>query len=106
MKICITSTGENLDSQLDPRFGRCAFFIIVDTETMDFKAIRNTGSEARGGAGVNAAQTVINERVDILITGEVGPNARMSFESSGIRIITGAQGTIREITENFKHDYK
>lgn len=80
-------------------------FIIVDTETMDFKAIRNTGSEARSGAGVNAAQTVINERVDVLITGEVEPNARMSFESSSIRIITGAEDNIREIIEEFKHDY-
>ncbi|MGC8943039.1 MAG: NifB/NifX family molybdenum-iron cluster-binding protein [Caldisericia bacterium] len=104
MKICLTSTGNNLESFLDPRFGRCNYFVIVDTDTMNFKAIKNDASEARSGAGVKAAQFVINEGVDVLITGDIGPNAKMSFESSNIKIITGIEGSIKEIIENFKKE--
>lgn len=52
MKICISSTGDNLDSGLDSRFGRCEFFIFVDPETMDFEAVKNPYINAFGGAGI------------------------------------------------------
>ncbi len=101
VKICITSQGNDLDAQVDPRFGRCRYFIIVDSETMQFKAIENKGVNESGGAGISSAQLLINEGVDVLITGDVGPNASQALSSSQIKIITGASGTVREALKRF-----
>lgn len=102
MKICVTSQGNNLDAQVDQRFGRCQYFVVVDSETMQFKAIENKGVNERGGAGVRSAQFLINEGVEVLITGDVGPNAAQALASSEIKIITGTSGTIKEVLEKFK----
>ncbi|MGC8979042.1 NifB/NifX family molybdenum-iron cluster-binding protein [Caldisericum sp.] len=102
MKICVTSTGESLDSALDPRFGRCAYFIIIDSNSMEFEAIPNASSNVRGGAGIEAVQTVINKRVDVLITGDVGPNASRIFNTSNIKVIVGVSGAVRELVERYK----
>ena len=75
MKICVTSSGDNLDAQLDPRFGRCAYLMIVDSETMQFEAVPNSAAGVTGGAGIQAAQTIANKGAKALITGNVGPNA-------------------------------
>lgn len=101
MKICLSSTGANLESQLDPRFGRCAYLLIVDTETMQFEAIPNTAAGATGGAGIQAAQTIANKGVKVVVTGNVGPNAFGALSAAGIEIMTGASGTIREAIEKF-----
>jgi len=102
MRICITSQGDNLDAFLDPRFGRCNYFIIVDSETMEFEALPNPSLSARGGAGIEAAQTVLNKGVDVLITGDVGPNASKVLSTSNIKIITTKEnGTVREILDKF-----
>ncbi len=89
MKICITSTGENLDSFIDPRFGRCQYFLIVDEKGKLLKAIPNQGVQAIRGAGVTAAQIVANEKVEAVITGNIGPNAFMVLGQSGIKIYAG-----------------
>ena len=102
MKLCVTSTGDNLESQVDPRFGRCAYLLIVDSETMQFEAIPNVASNARGGAGIQAAQTVSNQGVKVLVTGNVGPNAFKALSAAGIEIITGASGTVEGVVEKFK----
>lgn len=102
MKICVTSTGESLGSAVDPRFGRCAYFIIVDSDSMEFEVISNTSLNARGGAGIEAAQTVINKGVDVLITGDIGPNASRVFNTSNIKVIVGVSGTVRELVEKYK----
>jgi predicted Fe-Mo cluster-binding NifX family protein len=102
MKVLVTSQGENLDALLDPRFGRCQYFIIVDSDTMSFKAIKNESTEKGGGAGVSTAQFVVDEAPDVLITGDVGPNASRGLASSGIKIITGVSGVVRDIIEKFK----
>jgi len=69
---------------------------------MEFNAIENTGVNERGGAGVSSAQFVANEGIDVLITGDLGPNASKALNSSKIKIITGASGTVREALEKFK----
>jgi len=102
MKVCISAVSDNLDAQLDPRFGRCQYLVIVDTETMEFEAIPNTSASAPGGAGVQTAQTVANKGVKAVITGNVGPNAYRVLSSAGIEIIPGASGTVREVIEKFK----
>jgi predicted Fe-Mo cluster-binding NifX family protein len=102
MKICVSATADNLEAQLDPRFGRCLYLIVVDSETMQFEAIPNMAAGATGGAGIQAAQTIANKGVKVVITGNVGPNAFGSLSAAGIEIVTGASGTVKEVVEQFK----
>jgi predicted Fe-Mo cluster-binding NifX family protein len=101
-KICVTSMGDTLEAQVDPRFGRCAYFIIANPETLEFEAISNTAVMASGGAGIQAAQTVSAKSVEAVVTGSVGPNAFSALDSSEIKILTGATGTVRDAIEKFK----
>jgi len=103
MKICITSTGPKLDSPIDARFGRCAYFLIVDEEGKLIKAVRNTGVQAMRGAGISAAQIVANEGVNVVITSNIGPNAFSVLGSSGIKVILAGSGTtIKETLKMYK----
>jgi predicted Fe-Mo cluster-binding NifX family protein len=102
LKICVTATAASLEAQIDPRFGRCSYLIIVDSETMRFEAIPNMAAGVSGGAGIQAAQTIANKGAKLLITGNVGPNAFGALSAAGIEIVTGASGTVREAVEKFK----
>ena len=102
MKICVTSTGSDLDAQVDPRFGRCQYFMIVDPDTMEFEAIPNEGIGASSGAGIQAAEIVANRGVDVLISGNIGPNAFQTLTAAGVRVLTGASGTIRDAIEMYR----
>jgi len=102
MKICVSAASNSLDAPVDPRFGRCPYFIIVDLETMQFEAIPNVASNAMGGAGIQAAQAIAGRGVKVLITGNIGPNAFQALSSAGIRIITGVYGTVREVVERYR----
>ncbi len=102
MKICVTAAGNTLDAPVDPRFGRTAHFMIVDSENMSFEAVSNTAGGAMSGAGIQAAQTIASKGVNVVITGNVGPNAFQALASAGIRIVVGAYGTVREVVEKFK----
>ena len=101
MKICVTANASNLDSQIDPRFGRCSYLIIVDSQTMQFEAIPNMAAGATGGAGIQAVQTIAKKDVKLLITGNVGPNAFGALSAAGIEIVTGAFGFVKEAVEKF-----
>ena len=89
VKICITASGDNLDTFLDPRFGRAEFFLIVDEKGSLIKAIKNAGMQAMRGAGITAAQIVLEERVNAVITGNIGPNASMVLSGSRVKIFLG-----------------
>ncbi len=102
MKICVSAFSDNLDADVNSRFGRCQYFVIVDSETMEFSAISNASSSAAHGAGIQAAQTVANMGVKVVITGNVGPNAFSVLSASGIKIVTGASGSVREAVEKYK----
>jgi predicted Fe-Mo cluster-binding NifX family protein len=102
MKICVSATSDNLEAQLDPRFGRCLYLVIVDSETMQYEAIPNMAAGSTGGAGIQAAQTLVNKGVKVVITGNVGPNAFGALSAAGIEILTASSGTVREVFEQFK----
>jgi predicted Fe-Mo cluster-binding NifX family protein len=102
MKVAVSATGKDLNSLIDPRFGRCQYFIFVDPETMEFEVLENEGLMASGGAGVQAAQMVAQKGANILITGNLGPNAASALSASGIKVHLVSGGTIREVTEAFK----
>jgi predicted Fe-Mo cluster-binding NifX family protein len=102
MKICITSQGNSLDSLVDPRFGRCQHFIIVETDTMEYEAIENSNIASGGGAGIQSAQLMSQNEVKVVLTGNCGPNAFRVFERAGIKVITGVGGVVRELIGKFK----
>ena len=102
MKVAVSSTGNGLDSYVDPRFGRCSTFVIVDTETMYAEAMANTSIGAAHGAGIGSAQAVAGAGVKIVLKGPVGPNAHMALSHAGIKIYSGASGTVRQAVEAYK----
>ena len=102
MRVAVSSTGRDLDSAVDPRFGRCPYFIVVDTETMAFEAVPNTSIGAAHGAGIQAAQLVTSRGVKAVLTGNVGPNAFSALSAAGVQVATGAAGTVRDAVERFK----
>lgn len=102
MKVAVSSAGEKLDAQLDPRFGRCAFFLVVNTENMSSEAIDNESAAQGGGAGIQAAQFLASLGVEAVITGNCGPNAVQTLSAAGIQLFGGQAGTIREVVEKFK----
>jgi predicted Fe-Mo cluster-binding NifX family protein len=102
LRIAVSATDGNLDAQIDPRFGRCQYFVFVDSDTMQFTARPNASSGAMHGAGIEAAQTVANEGAKAVITGSVGPNAFQVLSQAGIEVITEVSGTVREAVQRFK----
>lgn len=102
MKIAITSMGAKLEDKVDPRFGRCHYFISFDTETNKFEAIENTGAQGMGGVGIQSGQIMADKGVETVLTGSCGPNAFQTLQAAGIKVITGASGTVQEAIDKFK----
>ena len=102
MKIAITSSGPELTSQVDPRFGRCAYFIFVDTDSDKFEAIENSGAQGMGGVGIQAGQMMIDKGIKAVLTGNCGPNAFQTLKAAGVEVITGVSGTVQEVVDKFK----
>lgn len=101
-KICITSQGKDLEAEVDPSFGRARYFLIVDPETLDFEAVENPNIEAPQGAGIQTAQLISSKNVGTVLTGSCGPNAFNVLQSSGIRVITGTSGQIKDVLQKYK----
>ncbi|OQX50964.1 hypothetical protein B5M47_02510 [candidate division CPR3 bacterium 4484_211] len=92
MKLAISSTGKDLNSLVDSRFGRCPYLLVVDTETKDWQAADNVSAQSARGAGVGTAQKVIDLGCSAVVSGNMGPNACRVLQSAGIKIYTGAFG--------------
>jgi len=102
MRIAITATGPTLDAEVDPRFGRCQYFIIVDPETMGFEALENSNAMAGGGAGISTGQMIAGKGVEVVLTGNCGPNAYQVLSAAGLQVITGVSGRIGDAIEEYK----
>lgn len=102
MKIAISSTGDRLDAPIDPRFGRCAYFLIGDTDDMNFEAFDNRGVALGGGAGVQAAQFVASKGAKAVLTGNVGPKAVATLDAAGIAIYSGENGSAKSAVERYR----
>lgn len=102
MKVAISATAPSLDAEVDPRFGRCSYFVVIDPETMEFEALENSNAMAAGGAGITTAQMVANKGVQLILTGNCGPNAYQTLSAAGVQVITGVVGRIRDAVEAYK----
>ncbi len=103
MKIAISSSGKDLEAQLDPRFGRCRHFLIVDTDTLYFEVLDNENGALGGGAGIQSAQFVVSKGVEAVITGNCGPNAIQVISAAGVPVYTGQSGKVKDIVEAYKN---
>ncbi len=107
MKLAVSTSGKDLSSLVEPRFGRCPNFLIVDTETMAFEVVPNTAVGSAHGAGIAAAQLVASMGAKVVLTGNVGPNAYSALSASGIKIVTGVSGAVGDAVKRFSsEDYQ
>jgi len=103
MKICIASSGPSENSMIDPRFGRCPYFIVYDTKSKKYAVVKNEAGGAFRGAGITAAQRAADLGCGAIVTGNIGPNAYNVLSQSGIKIFSGVVGKkIKEVVEDFK----
>jgi predicted Fe-Mo cluster-binding NifX family protein len=102
MKIAITTDNSSLDSKVDPRFGRCPYYLVVETEDLSFEAVENPNVTLGGGAGIQSAQLMAEKGVKHILTGNCGPNAHEVLSAAGIGIIVGCSGSVRDVVEQYK----
>jgi predicted Fe-Mo cluster-binding NifX family protein len=103
MKIAITAKGTTLDVEVDPRFGRAPYIIIVDTETMAYEAMDNSENvNAFKGAGIQAATMVADKGAEVLLTGYCGPNAFKTVQAAGMKVVNDITGTVQEVVQKFQ----
>jgi predicted Fe-Mo cluster-binding NifX family protein len=102
VRIAITATGPTLEDKVDPRFGRCPYFIIVNPETLDFEALENSSAMAAGGAGIATGQMIAEKGVEAVLTGNCGPNAHQVLSAAGLQVITGVSGIVKDAIEEYK----
>jgi predicted Fe-Mo cluster-binding NifX family protein len=95
MKVAITAQGKEMTSSTDPRFGRCQYFVIADTDKSSFTAIANDNLAAGGGVGIATAQALVNHGVEVVLTGNVGPNALRVLQGAGIKVYTTQAPTVQ-----------
>ncbi|HOU70564.1 MAG TPA: NifB/NifX family molybdenum-iron cluster-binding protein [Methanothrix sp.] len=103
MKVCVTAAASGIDAPMDPRFGRCPFFVVVDLDSMSEISIPNANVNAASGAGIQAAQEVAKQGVSALITGNIGPNAMQTLSAAKIDVYQHQGGiAVRAALEAFQ----
>jgi predicted Fe-Mo cluster-binding NifX family protein len=103
MKIAVSSKGVHLSDEMDPRFGRARYILLVDSETFDYEVLDNSANvNAFKGAGIQTATMIADKGAEVLLTGYCGPNAFKTLEAAGIKVVTDATGTVREAVKTFK----
>ena len=102
MQVAISASGQDLDTAVDPRFGRCEYFIFVDPDTLEMNAEVNNGISASGGAGIVAAQQIAAKKAEAVLTGYCGPNAFNVLAAAGIKVFCNVSGTVRDAIDQYK----
>lgn len=101
MRVCISSNGKTVDSAMDPRFGRAPYFIVADTDTMEFEIIENAAAMSGGGAGITSGQLMVDKGVQAVITGNIGPNAMSVLKAANIETYHGIATSVKENIEKY-----
>lgn len=102
MLIAVTSEGPSLDARINGRFGRCQYFLIINTDDLSFEAVENQNAALGGGAGIQSAQMIAAKGVTRVFTGACGPNAYQVLSSAGIEVVTGCAGGVRDVINQFR----
>jgi predicted Fe-Mo cluster-binding NifX family protein len=102
MKIAISASRGDVNAPVDPRFGRCPYYVFIDTETNAAEIVQNQAAMAGGGAGIQAAQSVVEQGATAVITGHMGPNAFQVFDAAGVTIYTATHLTVSQAVDAFK----
>jgi predicted Fe-Mo cluster-binding NifX family protein len=102
MKVAVTATAPDIKAVVDPRFGRCQFLVLVDTENRQWTALENANVGAASGAGIAVAEAMAREGVTVVLTGHCGPKAYQVLEAAGIEVVTGVAGTVEEAVEAYR----
>ena len=101
MRIVVSAQGDTLDGMVSPVFGRCPVYLFVNSETMDFEAVPNPAMSQGGGAGIQAAQLVVNHGAEVVLSGNLGPNAFDVLQAAGVPSYLVGEGTVRQAVEAF-----
>jgi len=104
MKIFISATDTNIDQAFNPRFGRCDYFILVDTKTLDWEALANPAADATGGAGPQAVKFIADRGAEAVISGRYGPSAFTALDAAGIKAYIASDGSVKDVLELFLAD--
>lgn len=102
MRVAVSASGPELSSSVDPRFGRCPYFLFVDTESMKFEAFENPNISSGSGVGIQSAQFVAEKGAQAVLTGSCGPNAFQTLQAAGVEVIIGVYGTVEEAVTHYK----
>ncbi len=103
MIVAVTAKGKNLSDEVDPRFGRAPYILIVDTETMECEALDNSSNvNAFKGAGIQAATMVAEKGAEVLLTGYCGPNAFRTVQAAGMKVVNDVTGTVQQAIDTFR----
>ncbi len=102
MKLVVCAQGPGLDAPVDPRFGRCECFVVVDSDTEEWQSHPNPARGSAGGAGVRAAQMVVDLGADAVVTGNIGPNALQILQAAGVKVYAARQGTVSDIVRQWR----
>ena len=103
MKIAVTATGRDIRSDLNPSFGRAEYFILVDADSMAYEVVENTQNlNLPQGAGIQAGKTIVENNVDVLISGNCGPKALKVLNSAGVKVVVGPRGSVIDAVEKYK----
>jgi predicted Fe-Mo cluster-binding NifX family protein len=105
-KICLTAKHQSMEAEIDPRFGRAAYFLILDPFSQQVEAVKNPYLEQAHGAGIRSAQMLVEKNVKIVLTGQVGPKADQVLKAAGVQIVTNTTGTVGEAIKNLAEGIK
>jgi predicted Fe-Mo cluster-binding NifX family protein len=104
VSIAVSAEDGGLEAAVDPRFGRCRQYLLVDPDTLDFEVVANTAAAESGGAGIRAAELVIEHGAEAIITGNVGPNAQRVVKAAGVAVYIRGEGTVGEAIEAYRNN--